>query len=111
MTKMNRCSQTTHEGARLSRSEALRRAARAGALISLSTLGLGIPASTEAAEGETFGKFPSDPQGKFVFVNHVTTNPFLSRQHTVLKMPAPFWDAPTSGPDRKSPLQPTWLTP
>jgi simple sugar transport system substrate-binding protein len=54
----------------LSRREALCRAAGAGALVSLSSLGLGIPASAEAAE------LPRHPAWKFVFVNHVTTNPF-----------------------------------
>jgi simple sugar transport system substrate-binding protein len=59
----------------LSRREALRRAAGAGALISLSPFaGFGVP-SAEAAE-EALGKFPKHPQWKFVFVNHVTTNPF-----------------------------------
>jgi simple sugar transport system substrate-binding protein len=59
----------------LSRREALRRAASAGALISLSPFaGFGV-SSAEAAE-EALGKFPKHPQWKFVFVNHVTTNPF-----------------------------------
>ena len=76
MKKMNRSSRTTEEGVGLSRREALRRAASAGALLSLSSLGLGISASTNAAEAEVTGKFPKHPQWKFVFVNHVTTNPF-----------------------------------
>ncbi|MGA8657173.1 MAG: sugar ABC transporter substrate-binding protein [Chthoniobacterales bacterium] len=74
---MNRSSRTAQEGVGLSRREALRRAAGAGALLSLSSLGLGIPTSAEAAEGEAFGKFPKHPQWKFTFVNHVTTNPFF----------------------------------
>ena len=77
MKKMNRSSRTAQEGVGLSRREALRRAAGAGALLSLSSLGLGIPTSAEAAEGEAFGKFPKHPQWKFTFVNHVTTNPFF----------------------------------
>jgi len=60
----------------LSRREVLRRAAGAGALLSLSSLGLGIPASADTAEAEVTGKFPKHPQWKFVFVNHVTTDPF-----------------------------------
>src|SRR5258707_4819948 len=60
----------------VSRREALRRAASAGALISLSPLaGFGV-SSAEAAE-EALGKFPKHPQWKFTFVNHVTTNPFF----------------------------------
>src|SRR5258708_39255119 len=60
----------------VSRREALRRAASAGALISLSPLaGFGV-SSAEAAE-QAVGKFPKHPQWKFVFVNHVTTNPFF----------------------------------
>src|SRR4029077_4680553 len=60
----------------LSRRDALRRAAGAGALASLSSLaGFGVT-SAEAAE-EALGKFPKHPQWKFVFVNHVTTNPFF----------------------------------
>src|SRR5258708_24227458 len=59
----------------VSRRDALRRAAGAGALISLSPFaGFGV-SSAEAAE-EAIGKFPKHPQWKFVFVNHVTTNPF-----------------------------------
>jgi simple sugar transport system substrate-binding protein len=59
----------------VSRREALRRAAAAGALISLSPLaGLGV-SEAEATE-EALGKFPKHPQWKFVFVSHVTTNPF-----------------------------------
>jgi simple sugar transport system substrate-binding protein len=75
MKKMNRSSRATQEGVGLSRREALRRAAGAGALLTLSSLGLSVPTSAEAAEGE--GKFPKHPQWKFTFVNHVTTNPFF----------------------------------
>lgn len=60
----------------LTRRQALRRAAGAGVLASLSSLaGFGVT-SAEAAE-EALGKFPKHPQWKFVFVNHVTTNPFF----------------------------------
>src|ERR1700751_3805673 len=59
----------------VSRREALRRAASAGALISLSPLA-GFGVSTAEAAEEAVGKFPKHPQWKFVFVNHVTTNPF-----------------------------------
>jgi simple sugar transport system substrate-binding protein len=59
----------------VSRREVLRRAAAVGALFSLSPLaGLSI-SNAEAAE-EALGKFPKHPQWKFVFVSHVTTNPF-----------------------------------
>ena len=77
MKNRNRSSHDPVDRAGLSRREALRRAASAGALLSLSSLGLGIPASADAAEGETFGKFPKHPPWKFTFVNHVTTNPFF----------------------------------
>src|ERR1700746_3727921 len=60
----------------LTRRQAIRRAAGVGALASLSSLaGFGVT-SAEAAE-EALGKFPKHPQWKFVFVNHVTTNPFF----------------------------------
>jgi simple sugar transport system substrate-binding protein len=79
MKNRNRSSHNSDECGGLSRREALRRAAGAGALLSLSSLaaGLGLPTSAEAAEGEAFGKFPKHPKWKFVFVNHVTTNPFF----------------------------------
>jgi simple sugar transport system substrate-binding protein len=77
MKKMNRSSHNSQERGGFSRREALRRAASAGALLTLSSLGLGLPASAEAAEGEATGKFPKHPQWKFTFVNHVTTNPFF----------------------------------
>jgi simple sugar transport system substrate-binding protein len=77
MKKLDRFSQNTEGSAGFSRREALRRAATAGALLSLSSLGLGIPSNAEAAEGETYGKYPKHPRWKFTFVNHVTTNPFF----------------------------------
>jgi simple sugar transport system substrate-binding protein len=60
----------------VSRREALRRAAGAGALLSLSSLAGFTVSSAEAAE-EATGKFPKHPAWRFVFVNHVTTNPFF----------------------------------
>src|ERR1700737_3048529 len=59
----------------VSRRDAPRRGASAGALISLPPLA-GFGASTAEAAEEAVGKFPKHPQWKFVFVNHVTTNPF-----------------------------------
>jgi simple sugar transport system substrate-binding protein len=76
MKRMNPQSQTTRRGAGLSRREAFRRAAGAGALISLSPLA-GFGVSTAEAAEEAVGKFPKHPEWKFVFVNHVTTNPFF----------------------------------
>jgi simple sugar transport system substrate-binding protein len=77
MKKIDRTFDIAREDLGLSRREALRRAAGVGALFSLFSLGLGIPTSAEAAEGETFGRFPKHPRWKFAFVNHVTTNPFF----------------------------------
>src|SRR5215469_11798945 len=79
MNKRNRSSRVPDQSEGVSRREALRRAASAGALLSLSSLaaGLGLPTSADAAEGETYGKYPKHPKWKFVFVNHVTTNPFF----------------------------------
>jgi simple sugar transport system substrate-binding protein len=77
MKKLDRFCLNSDGGAGLSRREALRRTATAGALLSLSSLGLGFPSSAEAAEGEAFGKYPKHPKWKFTFVNHVTTNPFF----------------------------------
>ena len=76
MKKTNRSPHSSQKDVGISRREALRRAAGFGALASLSSFGLGIPESAEAAE-EGFGLFPKHPQWKFVFVNHVTTNPFF----------------------------------
>ena len=76
MKKTNRSAHSSQEGVGISRREALRRAAGFGALASLSSFGLGIPESAEAAE-EGFGLFPKHPPWRFVFVNHVTTNPFF----------------------------------
>jgi simple sugar transport system substrate-binding protein len=76
MKRINLSPGVTDSYSGVSRREALRRAASAGALISLSPLaGFGV-SSAEAAE-EALGKFPKHPQWKFVFVNHVTTNPFF----------------------------------
>jgi simple sugar transport system substrate-binding protein len=77
MNNQDRSPKTTDGSTGFTRRAALRRAATAGALLSLSSLGVGIPASAEAAEGERFGKFPKHPVWKFTFVNHVTTNPFF----------------------------------
>ena len=77
MKKTNRFPHSSQKGMEISRREALRRAAGFGALASLSSFGLGIPATAEAAEGEGSGNFPKHPKWKFVFVNHVTTNPFF----------------------------------
>src|ERR1700756_4048475 len=71
---MKKTDSPSHSG--ISRREALRRAAGAGALISLTSLA-GFRASTVEAAEESLGKFPKHPQWKFVFVNHVTTNPFF----------------------------------
>src|SRR5262245_39478907 len=76
MKKTNRSLHSSQEGGEISRREALRRAAGFGALASLSSFGLGIPESAEAAE-KGLGLFPKHPPWKFVFVNHVTTNPFF----------------------------------
>jgi simple sugar transport system substrate-binding protein len=59
----------------VSRRQALRRAAGAGALISLSSLA-GFSVSSVEAAGEALGKFPNHPRWKFIFVAHVNTNPF-----------------------------------
>ena len=59
----------------VSRRQALRRAAGAGALISLSSLA-GFNVSTAEAAGESIGKLPNHPRWKFIFVAHVNTNPF-----------------------------------
>lgn len=79
MKKPNCSSPVSGNGGGLSRRQALRRAAGAGALVSLSSLaaGLGVPVTAAAAEGGAFGNFPKHPQWKFVFINHVTTNPFF----------------------------------
>jgi simple sugar transport system substrate-binding protein len=59
----------------MDRSSLLKRIAIGGAALSVPTL-----ASVEAAMGATNGgatSYPSHPKWKFVFVNHVTTNPFF----------------------------------
>ena len=59
----------------VSRRQALRRAAGAGALISLFSLA-GFSVSSVEAAGEALGRFPNHPRWKFIFVAHVNTNPF-----------------------------------
>jgi simple sugar transport system substrate-binding protein len=71
---MKKTDSPSHSG--ISRREALRRAAGAGASVSLTSLAGFDVTNAEAAE-EALGKFPKHPQWKFVFVNHVTTNPFF----------------------------------
>jgi simple sugar transport system substrate-binding protein len=76
MNSTNRSPFLPSQGPSVSRREALRRATAAGALLSLSAFAkLGV-STAEAAE-EAVGKFPKHPKWKFVFVNHVTTNPFF----------------------------------
>ena len=65
----------SNSAANVTRREAFRRAAGAGALISLSSLA-GFSVSTAEAAGEAIGKLPDHPQWKFLFVSHVNTNPF-----------------------------------
>jgi simple sugar transport system substrate-binding protein len=77
MKKLTHPASATPERFGVSRREAFRRAAAAGALLSLSSLAGFTVSSAEAAEEETTGRFPKHPQWKFVFVNHVTTNPFF----------------------------------
>ncbi len=68
----------TQPGLRLGRRSLLKGAA-------LGTAGLSLPALLDACGGsstpnptaQTEGNFPSHPQWNFVFVNHVTTNPFF----------------------------------
>jgi simple sugar transport system substrate-binding protein len=68
----------TQPGLRLGRRSLLKGAA-------LSAAGLSLPALLDACGGsstpnptvQTEGNFPSHPQWNFVFVNHVTTNPFF----------------------------------
>ena len=67
---------TNQSSTGVSRREALRRAVAAGAIASISPLAGFAVTNAEAAE-EAFGKFPKHPKWKFVFVNHVTTNPFF----------------------------------
>ncbi|HYY27403.1 MAG TPA: sugar ABC transporter substrate-binding protein [Chthoniobacterales bacterium] len=76
MKKLERTSSLAPVCSGVSRREALRRAAGAGALLSLSSLAGFTVSSAEAAE-EATGRFPKHPVWKFVFVNHVTTNPFF----------------------------------
>jgi simple sugar transport system substrate-binding protein len=75
MKRLNFPPRVCNSSYRISRREALRRAARAGALISLSPLA-GFSVSNAETAGEALGKFPNHPQWKFKFVSHVTTNPF-----------------------------------
>jgi simple sugar transport system substrate-binding protein len=65
---------------RLSRRAALARlGAAAGAGVALPSIlaGCGGGSASSASSGEGVGPFPSTPKFKFVFVNHVTTNPFF----------------------------------
>lgn len=59
------------------RRDALRRAAGTGALLSLAAAGFGGMSGTAEAATGTCGNFVKHHKWKFVFVNHVTTNPFF----------------------------------
>src|SRR5438445_5037133 len=77
MNKSN--SSTTQSGLRFGRRSLLKGAAGGTALgtagFSLSSFLAACGGSTTTPSGE--GNFPSHPQWNFVFVNHVTTNPFF----------------------------------
>ncbi len=60
---------------RLGRRSLLKSAALGTTGLSLSSLLAACAGSTSSPQGE--GNFPSHPQWNFVFVNHVTTNPFF----------------------------------
>src|SRR3954454_17770350 len=61
----------------LDRAALLRRiAAMGGAGLALPAL-TGVESALGAAKGGSDGDYPSHPKWKFVFVNHVTTNPFF----------------------------------
>jgi simple sugar transport system substrate-binding protein len=64
------------EGAGMDRSALLRRIALGGAALSLPALATAQNA-LGASSGGSNGNYPSHPKWKFVFVNHVTTNPFF----------------------------------
>ncbi len=79
MNKSN--SSPTQPGLRLGRRSLLKGAALGGAAVgtagfSLSSFLAACGGSTTPPSGE--GNFPSHPQWNFVFVNHVTTNPFFT---------------------------------
>jgi len=59
----------------LSRRELMRRTAIAGAGGSIAALLAACGSTTASGSGQ--GNFPAHPKWKFVFVNHVTTNPFF----------------------------------
>ena len=63
------------QGLQLGRRSLLKSAALGTAGLSLSSLLAACGGSTSSPQGE--GNFPSHPQWNFVFVNHVTTNPFF----------------------------------
>ena len=58
----------------IDRAQLLRRAGLGAAALSLPA---GILAGSAAAAGDAATAFPKHPKWKFVFVNHVTTNPFF----------------------------------
>jgi len=73
-------------GSRFNRREMLRRTALGGALASLPLLaaacdeapaGGGAEGDSASTGGASIGNFPETPAYNFVFVNHVTTNPFF----------------------------------
>ncbi|HLZ62756.1 MAG TPA: sugar ABC transporter substrate-binding protein [Ktedonosporobacter sp.] len=68
-----------HPDAHLNRRKMLANAALGAAGLSASSLLAACSGQTTApsSNGATEGNFPSHPQWNFVFVNHVTTNPFF----------------------------------
>jgi simple sugar transport system substrate-binding protein len=74
MNKSN--SSPTQPGLRLGRRSLLKGAAVGTAGFSLSSFLAACGGSTNTPQGQ--GDFPNHPQWRFVFVNHVTTNPFFT---------------------------------
>ena len=74
MSEDERSGLDEHRG--MDRGTLLRRLAVGGAALSVPTLAAAQTALA-APNAETANVFPSHPKWKFVFINHVTTNPFF----------------------------------
>lgn len=89
-------------GSRFSRRDLLRRAAVGGAVASLPFIAAACDEDEGGGNGDSAaasaGNFPETPDYNFVFVNHVTTNPFfvptiygLQDAAALLNIPEPQW--------------------
>jgi simple sugar transport system substrate-binding protein len=90
-----------------------RRTALAGggaALLATALAACGESSDDNAASNGSAGagNFPETPKYRFVFVNHVTTNPFFVPTQYGAEDACALLSASSSGPGRRRPTCPRW---